>query len=426
MKTKIKILFLVVFLSVNSSIHAQDFECFVIEVPEKPLLNVKKIAVLKFSNFDNNPYYDSYGGNAFINYLTSSLLQENRGIYNLSQGLFGMKEGKTYIKSSAINILDIVEREQINNVLSEKNLNTEINLDDNQAAEVGKVLGIDALVMGTVKHIYNSNRSLVKLTDGSTTNSTENKCNTEISLKVVSVLNGQIMATKTFKRESSDKKWGRDESTVLGFESLAERNLKGLAFDAANYITPYYTYYKANFKKLKTKEYKDKANDIKKYIENADFASLYSIYKTVYDADNYYADAAYNLALLYAVTGDYTETAKWDRIANEADPATYGKAKEWATEWEQMANTLANLGVVIDKVDFSSNLNADALSDKVKTKGSRSDRFETYEKADINSTIVTKIPGDSEFIIIEKTDKFTKIKLLGGKEGYISNENIKK
>jgi len=275
---------------------AQSIECFVIAPPEKPLVNVKKIAIMNFSNFDNNTYYNSYGGSAFVNYLTAKLLDENRGIYSLSGGLFGgYKEGKTYIKSSGINVFQIVEREQLSNVLREKNFGTEVTLDDNQAAEVGKVLGIDALITGTVKHIYNSNRTTVKLGDGSSAFSTENTCSTEITMKLVSVSNGQIMATKTFKYNSNDKKWGRDEGNVLGFEQLAESNMKAIALATANYISPSYNYYKADFRKIKTSEFKNKNDDLKKYIENADFVNIYSIYKAIFDADNYNADVAYNL-----------------------------------------------------------------------------------------------------------------------------------
>ena len=134
-------------------------------------------------------------------------------------------------------------------------------------------------------------------------------------MKLVSVSNGQIMATKTFKYNSNDKKWGRDEGNVLGFEQLAESNMKAIALATANYISPSYNYYKADFRKIKTSEFKNKNDDLKKYIENADFVNIYSIYKAIFDADNYNADVAYNLALLSVITGDYKGAANWDRTA---------------------------------------------------------------------------------------------------------------
>lgn len=427
MKTKSKVLILFALISMSSLLNAQNLECFVIVPPEKALSNVKKIAILNFENFDKNPYYNTYGGNAFVNYLTAQLLDENRGIYTLPGGIFSNpKVGKSFIKSSGIKIFKIVEREQLSSILKEKNLSLDVSLNDNQAAEVGKVLGIDALLMGTIKHTYNSNRTIVKYPDGSSAYCTENICETEIFIKVVSVENAQIIATKTIKKVSSDKQWGKNESAVLGFEKLAEINLKALAFEASCFITPFYVYYKADFRKIKTKEYKDKVSDIKKLIENEDLNSLYTIYKAIYDADNYNVEAAYNLALLSVITGDYISGANWDKIVYEIDSKEFGKANEWAKSWETSANSLKYLGVEIDKYNFDSKGSTDALANKIKTKGSKSDRFEVFEKTDKNSQVLAKVPGETEFVVIEKSGDFTKIKLLGGKEGYISNDNVKK
>lgn len=414
-------------IGITSMLKAQNIDCFVIAPPEKSLLNVKKIAILNFENFEKNSYYNTYGGSAFVDYLTAKLLDESRGIYALSGGIFGgSKEGKTFIKSSGINVFKIVEREQLSNILKEKNLGVDVALNDNQAAELGKVLGIDVLLMGTIKHTYNSNRTLEKYTDGSTTHCTENTCGTEILIKVVSVENAQIIATKTIKNVSSDKKWGKDEGNVLTFEQLAEKNMKSLAYAAAFYMAPYYVYYKADFRKIKVKEYKDKASDIKRFIENEDLKSMYTIYKAIYDADNYNVDAAYNLTLLSVITGDYISGSNWDKIIYEIDSKEFGKANEWAKSWETSANSLKSLGVEIAKYDFDSKGSSDALANKVKTKGNKNDRFEVYEKTDRGSTVLVKVPGETEFIIIEKSGDYTKIKLLGGKEGYISNENVKK
>jgi len=423
---KTKLLLLVAFLSVTAFLSAKSFECFVIMPPEKPLEGVKKIAVLNFRNFDNNPYYETYGGSAFVNYLTSDLLDENRGIHNLSSGFFGTEEGKTYIKSSPITTLSIIEREQLSNVLKEKNLVNDYNLEDNQAAEIGHILGIDALIMGTIKHNYNSTGGYVKLMDGSTAHKTENKCITEITMKVVSVSNGMIMATESFNSVSSDSEYGNNESNVLGFSALAENNLKILSHNVANYLTPHYKYYKADFQKIRSGEYKSKSKDIDKMIDNADFNGLYTIFKSIYDADNYNADAAHNLALLDAITGDYQGCAEWNRIAFETDGKKYKEAEDLANTWENNYNNLLLCGVEIEKIDFESNKKMEVFADKVKTKGKRDDRFEVYEAPDLTSSVVSKVPGDMEFIVLERSDGFVKIKLIGGKEGYINVQNLRR
>lgn len=120
MKTVKKSLVLLALLGLCLVVKSQNLECFVINPPEKPLINVEKVAILNFSNFDNNEYYRTFGGNAFVNYLTSQLLDENRGLFTILSGIFNIpKEGKTFIKSSSINTFKVIEREQLNSILRE-------------------------------------------------------------------------------------------------------------------------------------------------------------------------------------------------------------------------------------------------------------------------------------------------------------------
>jgi hypothetical protein len=406
---------------------AQNFDCFVLVPPAKPLPDIKKIAILNFANFNQEYYYDTYGGTAFTDYLTSSMLDETRGLYNSNGGLFSKKvNGKSYIKCNSINTISVIEREQLNKVLAEKNLGSNVAINDNDAAQVGKVLGIDALITGTIKYDYNTNRTVVKYQDGSSAYKTENTCQTEITVKIISVATAQILATKSFTYTSSDAKTGSEEKNVLGFEQLAPTNLKILAFGVACYMLPWYFHDQVTFNKIKVADYKDKAKKAIDYINNEDFKSAYAIYKAIYDADNYNADAAYNLAQLTFIVGDFKGCATWDSTAAQIDAGTYGKLYEAAKGWVANGKTLESLGVIIEKYDFGSATNAsNALADKVTTTGKNSDRLEVYEKADKTSKVVAKIPGATEFSVVEKSGSFTCIQLLGGKKGYIDNDNLK-
>lgn len=179
--------------------------------------------------------------------MTSELLDDTRGIYTLSGGLFsGNKSGKTFIESTGIVIFQLIEREQLYKVLNEKNLGTDVPLSDNQASEIGKIMGIDAFISGTIKHNYKSNRTRIDYQNGTHAYFTENICETEVNVKIVSVATTQILGTKTFAFQSSDKRGGQDEGKVLVFDQLAPKNLQNLSFMAANYITPFYRYCKFN------------------------------------------------------------------------------------------------------------------------------------------------------------------------------------
>lgn len=424
MKRIYQINILIVLLLISSMLNAQTIESFVIAPPQNYIAGIKNIAFLDFENFNQDSYYRTYGGSAFVNYLTAEFLDERRGIYNLSGGLFARpKEGKTYIHSNSINRFKIIEREELNKVLQEKNLGANITLSDNQAAEVGKVLGIDAFITGTIKYDYNSSRTYSTYKDGSVVYTTENKCTTEITVKLLSVANAQVMATKSFSYTSSDKQWGSNEGKVLTFEQLAPINLKVIALQIAAYFSPYYYYVKEDFGKIKVSEFKDKVKNVSSYLENGDLISAYAVYKAIYDADNYNAVAANNIAILYFITGDYEEAVKWWDIASQIDSKGYGKIYEAAKPWVDYGKILSAMGIVIEKYNFTTN--TDALAEKIHTKGNKSDRFEVYENPDKNSTIVVKVPGDTEFIVVSKNGNFVKIKLLGGREGYINKDSFK-
>jgi len=423
MKQRIKSFILFALLSMSPFLNAQNVECFVI-APPVLLPGVHKIAIMNFENFNRDEYYHTYGGAAFPDYLSAAFFDDTRGIHDVSSGLFSTKRGVSYIKCDGINKYQIIEREQINKVLIEKNLGSDMSLSDNQTAEIGKVLGIDALLTGTIRYNYTSRRNSVTSQSGNVTYYTENKCETEITVKVVSVATAQIMATKTFSNVYSDRKGGPDEGKVMRFEQLAPMNLKTIAFQVSSYFAPYYYCYKAEFGKIKVAEFKDKVNNIKSYLEAGDLKSAYSIYKAIYDADNYNAVAAANLGELYFITGDYEEAARWYDVAAQIDSKAYSKGNEAAKTWAGYVRTLRDYGVTIEKYDFTANANA--LADKIHTKGNKNDRFEVFERTDKSSAIQAKVPGDTEFIVIEKNGDFVKIKLLGGKEGYISRENLKK
>jgi len=425
MKTKSKVLILFALISLSAILKAQTIECFVLNTPSKYFPEVKSIAILDFGNFDRDEHYKTYGGSAFVNYLTAAFFDNTRGIYTLPYSFFSApKFGETLIKCNGINRLKIVEREQLYKVLNEKNLNSNGIISDNQAAEVGKIMGIDALITGTVKYDYKSKQKQYTSSDGRINSSTENVCATEITVKVISVANGQIMATESFTSTYKDNKSGSEENNVMKFDQLAPLTLKDIATRVASYLAPSYMYYKAEFGKIKNNEFKEKVKNIKYYLEKVDLKSAYAIYKSIYDADNYNAIAAANLGELYLITGDYVEAANWYAIASQIDSKEYGKKYENMKISAGAIAKFKEMGIVLEKYDFA--FSADALADKTHTKGAKSDRFEVYEKSDNGSAILAKVPGDTEFAVIEKSGGYTKIKLLGGKEGYINNENIKK
>ncbi|MDD4762001.1 MAG: CsgG/HfaB family protein [Candidatus Pacebacteria bacterium] len=407
----------------GKNVSAQTLDCFVLSPAENYFAGVNKIAILNFENFNKDSYYSIYGGTAFVDYLTASLLDETRGITPVSGGLFGSKVVKSYIKSSSINVFRIIEREQLDKVLKEKNLGSHTTLNENQAAEIGRVLGIDAIVTGSIRYGYNSSRTFTAGKSGTKYYTTENKCETEVTVKTISVANAQIMSTKTFSFVSKDSKSGAEESKVMVFNDLAPRNLKVLSQQISSYLAPHYIFYKARFEKIKEVEFREKIKSVENYLDNGDIKSAWTVYKAIYDADNYNAPASYNLAQLHFVTGDYKGALEWMEIAYQIDAKEYGKQYESSVLWADYGKFLEDSGISIEKYNFTAK--DDALAKRVKTAGKKSDRHEVYENPNGTGAVVAKVPGDTEFVVIEEKAGAVKIKLLGGKEGYISRGSLR-
>jgi len=66
-----------------------------------------------------------------------------------------------------------------------------------------------------------------------------------------------------------------------------------------------------------------------------------------------------------------------------------------------------------------------ASAKSVKTRGGKSDRYDVLSGPEKGASVVSKVPGDTEFELLGDNGEFIKIKLMGGKEGYILKDNVK-
>jgi len=74
----------------------QTIDCFILQAPEIPLYDMKKIGVLKFDCSTN-----SRKDIVLTNYIVAALLDQHRGIYDKKGSFYGLgkaKQGKTFVK----------------------------------------------------------------------------------------------------------------------------------------------------------------------------------------------------------------------------------------------------------------------------------------------------------------------------------------
>jgi len=417
MKTLFQLLFLL-FLAGNGSF-AQDIECFVLAPPEIVLENVTKISILDFSGDK---------GKDLSEFMVSELFKENRGIKKTGGGLFqSSKEGKTYQRGGRTNIYTVVERSQLEKVLHEQNLSNTGIVDDAQAATIGKVLGIDAIIMGSVSYTSKdepSQNPMVDLSGKSYTQyCTKRSVTADARMKIIDVNTGKIIGTKDKRSVYTETKCDEKRSGLTSVSAMADLCIKDLAFELVNYFNPHFTYAKYEFEKVKNKDFKDKAKLVRDYLDNGELAKAFPILKAIYDADPYNAPAAKNLGCLYDIVGNYEKAKEYYSIAAEIDPAAYEEDVRRVEKEIAYNLVLASIGVTMEKQDFAER--ADALADKVKTRGNKDDRYDVKKEPDQGAETLARVPGDTEFTVIENKGEWILIKLLGGKQGYISREYVR-
>jgi tetratricopeptide (TPR) repeat protein len=380
---------------------------FFLDPPEKPLPGVKKIAVLNF---------DGEGGRTVADFLIAYLMKSNRGIYDpTTRSLLGSfsTTGLTLQKGGYTNIFSIVERSELDKVLGEQRLGS--SLEGAATAQAGKVLGIDLILTGTI-----STREGRFMQEGCSVwqqNATAN-------LKILDVKTGQVVAVKQFSNLQESKACQGEVN--ISMESLKETAFRNVAYGMANYISPMYILHDFEIEKIKDKASKDKGKAAMKYIDQGDLNSAFGIYKSIYESDPYNIPAIKNIAYLYAIHGNFAKADEYLKLATEVDPKETKYDVEFIAKQLQNLKALKEIGVEpVSNFEFTVVSADKALSKKVKTRGSKSDRIDARKDPDASSESVAKVPGDTEFEKLETKGDWTLVKLLGGKQGWIFKEYVR-
>jgi len=405
-------------------VNAQTVECFVLKAPEKAFYDIQKIGVLEFECATN------YRLNSkMTNLIVADLLDQYRGIVDGKSKMLGLKpgkEGQTFVKGVKTDFYQVIERDQLQNVLKEQRLSLSGALDENSAAEVGKVLGLDVMIMGDFSYTSNDEKgtSLLGLTS-SGSNCLKRTVTMTGTMKIVSVETAQIVGTKKAQAYISENKCDDQRSAIKRPEEYAEILLDNIARQFTDYFTPGYQLVEFEFEKIKLKEFKDQSKEASDYIENGDLDNAFPIYYAMYQEDSYNPKAAYNLGALYEMVGAYDDAFEYYKIAYELDFTNekFKAATERASAGLELAEYLEEVGRPVQPYSFTGGGNA--LADRVKVKGSSADRVEVYSLPDKSSEIVAKVPGGLEFKVLGENGKFIEIQLMGSKTGFVDKSDVK-
>ncbi len=424
---KIKLLVGTILLLTFTQVHSQGVESFILKAPEKPFYSIKKIGILEFECSNNR-----HMNGVITNFIMTDLLDQYRGIYDKKSKYWGLKKGKegqTFVKGVKTDFYTIIERDQLKKVLREQRLSLSGAIDESSAAEVGRILGLDVIIMGTVSYssVDEKGSSLLGLASSSGSNCLTRKVNAKGTMKMVSVQTAQIIGTKSTETALEIYKCDDQRSGIPRPEVMAETCMKTIARQFTDYFAPGYQYIEYEFEKIKNKEFRTRGKEAMGFIENGDLDRAFPIVYAMFEADSYNPKAAYNLGILYEMVGSYPDAAEYYGIAYELDYTNdiYAKAAKRANAGIGLNEYLEDIGRPVEPYTFTGGGAAGALADRVEIKGSSADRVNVYELPDKGSKVAAKVPGGLEFKVIEKSGQYYKIQLRGTKTGFVHKSDVK-
>lgn len=408
-----------IIFTLNLSLKSQSIDCFILRAPEKPFYEVKKIGILEIECSTNRRM-----NKTITDFITADLLNQRRGIYNSSGGFYGLGKstvGKTYVKGVSTDFYQIIERSQLEKVLKEQRLSLSGALDENSAAEVGRLLGLDIIIMGNVSYSSTDKKT------GTDYPCLERTVTAKGTIKMVSVKTAQIVGTKSAEAVVQIKKCTDSRSEIPDKHVMAESAMKQLARKFTNYFTPGYQHITYKFEKIKLKEFKSKGKEAMEYVKNGDLDRAFPIVYAMFEADSYNPKAAYNLGVIYEMVGSNADALEYYNIAYELDLSNkdYNNGVKRAKAGIGLNEYLEYIGRPVVPYTFSGDGIETALLEKVEVKGSSSDRVNVYELPDKKSNVAAKVPGGLEFTVIEESGDYYKIQLRGTKTGFVNKSDVK-
>ncbi len=441
-------------------VRAQNLKCFILTPPDQLLAGVKQIAIAEFtvttsfdaddspnekgkkgldkilstvekiSDADKNKGRFSDSGRKLSDAMLTMLIENDRGVRDLGTGFLGLgkkKEGKSFQTGAYTNVFSVVERAQFQRVVDELQLGQTGIVNEATAAQVGKLLGVDAMIIGNVS-VSVEDRWLKEQREEKNKGKYQVDCekliaNVTTSIRIVKVETGQVVGSKDDRQKFEKKKCPGDWGDLPTPEAAVEECLGKAVYNLVNYFAPRFELEKFEFAKIEGDEYKRSAEVAKKALEDYDLNTAYLLYASIVEQDSYNDAANFNLGVLYEVVGSYKNAKeKYDLAFNlKSKEGKYRDGLKRTAKQVEFWNELNALGITLTEYQFpaSSEEMAAATRSRIETKGPRTVRHEIKAAPDAGSATVARVPGEIELELLEAANNWFKVKLPDGKEGYL-------
>ncbi|MCP5103451.1 MAG: hypothetical protein GY950_08740, partial [bacterium] len=309
-------------------------------------------------------------------------------------------KGRTFQEGVTTDFYEVVERSRIQGVLKEQDFSNSGMVDPEQAAQLGKVLGVDAVIFGTGE-VSAHNRYQATAT---------------LSMRIVDTNTAKILGQKVITKIT------RLSSEAPSTEAVREKAIEEAANEAVMYFTPFFSLQKINFQQLKRKEYKADSKKAIKFLGRGELHKSLAIYTSIVDRDPYNHKAVYMQGVVYELASNYDKALERYNMAYQVfdESDQYHEAIVRTESQQNLWKILNRNGVRmnIKNLLLSKREVEDAGKRKIRIKGNSKTRVPVYDSPG-KGTILMKIPGGLSMPLIDRESDFYKVKLITGEEGYI-------
>jgi hypothetical protein len=447
---------------INSPTQAQTIKCFVLKPPDQLLENIKTIAVADFAintryvtdeklgskTIDKildvidktqdakrqNAYFQD-SGKKLADYIIAGLVDDKRGVHDVGSGFLGLgkKEGRSFIPGVRTNVFTVIERTRMDQILEEMKLAQTGLVDENQAVQVGKMLGADAIITGAVNVAVSDDWVKEKRTTKNKTtevNCRQRNAKVTATIRISRVETTELLGSKDANNTQAIKKCDGDYGGAMPpAEATVDICLKAVADDLVDYFVPKFDQQKFEFAKVEGDDFKRFVEQAKDALDAYDINNAYLQYAAIVERDPYNHAALYNLGVLFEIVGSYEKAAKQYEMSRKlkSQEERYVKAYSRSSQGLQLEKLFRTLGVMTEEYDFgiSQEQMQSATSKKIIINGKSTDRWEVKAGPDINSETLVRVPGEIELEVVDSGGDWYKIKLLDGREGYFLKKNAR-
>jgi Curli production assembly/transport component CsgG len=452
----------VVVIAAPAIVRGQNLKCFILTPPEQLLEGVKQVAITDFAvttsfHADDPPGKEKKGvlgflekageagknnqrfadsGTKLTDMMIAMLLEDDRGVRDVGTGFLGLgkKEGKSFQNGARTNVFGVVERTRLQQVMNELQLGQSGVVNEAQAAQVGKLLGVDAIIAGNLS-VSCDDRWVKEDREDKKKGKYQVDCNkrtanVSATIRIIKVETGQVIGSKQSSHKEEPKKCSDNYGNDLPApEATVDECLKNVAEELADYFAPHFELQKLEFAKLEGDDYKRFHETAKDALDRYDIDTAFLQYAAVAEQDPYNHAAQFNLGVLYDAVGDYKHAQeKYNMAAKlKSKEGDYIKAQSRVAKQVAFWDDLNALGIFIQerKFEVSTEQVQAAAIPKIQVTGSGSDRFEIKAEPNRASQTLVKVPGEIELDLVQDAGDWFKVKLLDGREGFISKRNAK-